>query len=196
MIIFNTTDHPVEVVLGDRSEVIEANRYREADLPEGEYAFRVCKLQKSGKARSFRGKADDGWGAWGYHVCPCLELEGTLTAKRDVKLHVGERYRRLYFVGRQRRELEYLDCTAENGDLKNAKHYFTSAYLRHRELMENYILLGILILLHLAVLSIPQYDIATLVFKFLFQGFCLLFDWQCIRVIRILRKYPVKKGQK
>ncbi len=194
MIIFNNTDHPVTVILGDCSFVIEARRHWEEPIPEVEYPFCVNKLQKGGKLRRFRGKTDDDWGTWGYHLCPCLGFSGTLTVEWDTKLHVSERYRRLYFIGRQRRELEYLDCTVENGNLKNAKHYFTSAYLRNRELLENYLLLGILILLNLAVLSIPQYDIATFVFKFLFQGFCLLFDWQCIRVIRILREYPVKKG--
>jgi hypothetical protein len=58
-------------------------------------------------------------------------------------------------------------------------------------------MLGFFIFCNLAMLSIPQYDLSTFALKFLFQGLFLFLDWECIRTIRILRKYPIhEEGHK
>ena len=193
MIIFNNTDHPLAVFVGDFSVVIEAGRYYEDPLIEGEYAFRAYKLRSGGQTRKLRGKMDEDWGIMGYRFCPCLGLSGTLVAERDAKLHIDEQYRRLSGWSRDKRELEFLHCTVENGELKHPENYFTSSYWRQRELVYNYLLLGFLIPFNLLMLSIPQYDIAAFALKFLFQGLFLFLDWECIRAIRILRAYPIRQ---
>ena len=195
MIIFNNTDHPLAVFVGDFSVVIEARRHAEAYLPEGQYAFRTYKLRSGGQTRKLRGKTDEDWGIMGYRLCPCLGLSGTLVAERDVKLHIDEQYRRLSGFSRGKRELEYLRCTMENGKLKNPENFFTSSYWRQRELFYNYLLLGFLIPVNLLMLSIPQYDITAFALKFLFQGLFIVTDWECIRAIRILRAYPIRKEE-
>ena len=122
----------------------------------------------------------------------CLGVSGKLTAERDCKLHIREKYCRFFGLSRNKSELECLECTVENGKLQNVQNYFPTYYWPKRELRGIYLMLGFFILCNLAMLSIPQYDISTFALKFLFQGLFLFLDWMCIRTIRILRKYPIR----
>lgn len=192
MIIFNTTDHPIAVFLYNRSVVIEAGRYYEDSLIEGEYDFRAYKLRKNGKPLSYFGKNDEDWGAMMYRYHLCLGVSGKLTAERDCKLHIGEKYCRFFGFSRNKSELECLECTVENGKLQNVQNYFPASHWPKRELYRCYFMLGFFIFCNLAVLSIPQYDWGTYALKFLFQGLFLFLDWECIRTIHILRKYPIR----
>lgn len=125
MIIFNNTDHPIVVRMGEREFLIEANRFSQETIEEGEYALTVYKQKDNGKIRKVRGKADDEWGLWGYKWCPSLALSGTLIAGRDTKLHIGQTYQRFGFrMESIKGELELLECTVENGELQDAESFF------------------------------------------------------------------------
>jgi hypothetical protein len=192
MIIFNSTDHPIAVFLYNRSVVIEAGRYYEDPLIEGEYEFRAYKLRKNGKPLSYFGKNDEDWGAMMHRYHLCLGVSGKLMAERDCKLHIREKYRNFFGFSNNKSELECLECIVENGKLQNVQNYFPASHWPKRELYRCYFMLGFFILCNLAMLSIPQYDLSTFALKFLFQGLFLFLDWECIRTIRILRKYPIR----
>lgn len=131
-------------------------------------------------------------GRLGYRNCPCLGVSGTLVAEQDAKLHIEEKYCYCFGYGRNRSELECLTCTVENGKMQDVQNYFTSSVWQSRQLSSISLLLGVLILINIAILSIPQYDATTFILKFLFQGLFLFVDRECIRAIHILREYPVK----
>lgn len=197
MSIFNNTDHPIVVRMGEREFLIEANRFSQETIEEGEYALTVYKQKDNGKIRKVRGKADDEWGVWGYKWCPSLALSGKLIAGRDIKLHIGQTYQRFGFrMESIKGELELLECTVENGELQDAESFFHKSYFYRRMMRYYYLVMGMLCFLHpilfLCLFAQPSEWLLILVFQVLF----FVFEWDTIRILRILRKYPVREIEK
>lgn len=193
MIIFNNTDHPISVKIGDRELEIEPCRYVEETIPEGEYPILIHKQKKNGKPMKLRGKSDEEWGMMGYRWCLSSAVSGAVITKRDTKLHIDQKYRRYCGYGRNKSELELLECTIENGELQNLQSFFPKSYHHHRIMRDLYLTIGILFFIHpglfLCLLENPSQWLIVLVFQVLF----LFSEWEIIRAIRILRNYSVKE---
>lgn len=194
MIIFNNTDHPIIVRMGEREFLIEANRFSQETIEAGEYALTVYKQKDNGKIRKVRGKADDEWGVWGYKWCPSLALSGTVAVSRDTKLHIGQTYQRYGFRNASvKDELELLECTVENGELQDAESFFHKSYFYRRMMMQYYLTLGGMCFFHLLTFLCLFAEPSEWLFLLVFQVLFFVCEWDTIRILRFLRKYPVRE---
>ena len=196
MIIFNNTDHPILVRMGERELLIEANRFIEEAIEEGVYPLTVYKQKDNGKPLTFRHEKDEDWGMFARRGIVSLAVSRKIEVERNTKFHIVEqehRYR-FYGYGNNTRYLELLDCTVESGALSELCSVFASPAQRRYLVQNLHLMLGLTIFFHTMISLIPLAEWNDPDAWWLISIFQILFifeEWQCIRSLRILRQYPV-----
>lgn len=199
MIIFNSTDHPILVRIGEREFYIQPNQYCQEAVESGRFPLTVCKMQK-GKPLAFYKTQDKDWGVFSRKGFVSLAAEGEIEVNEDTKLHIEAQQRkcRLRGYGKYTEHLEHLACTVENGAIDEARSVFATPAQRSRLLNSLRWMLGVIVFFHAMITLVPlaawnDPDAWWLVL--LFQILFVIEEWQSIRALRILKRYSVVENK-
>ena len=199
MIIFNSTDHPILVKIGEREFFIEPNRYNQEEAEQGRFPLTVCKMQ-NGKPLTFYKTYDKDWGVFSRKGIVSLAAEGEIEVNADTKLHIEEQQRkcRLRGYGKYTEHLEHLSCIVENGAIDEVRSVFATPAQRSRLVNSLRWMLGVIVFFHAIITLVPlaawnDPDAWWLVL--LFQILFVIEEWQSIRALRILKPYSVAENK-